>query len=123
MAKVLFLEDNPDMLQMFSEILELDGHTVITGKSGREGVALLEAHKDSPPQIIITDGSMPVMDGWAFLDWLRRNSPWTQLPCIIISGHVEEQQRARIMGANLFLLKPFQYKELERAITNLVGEM
>jgi two-component system chemotaxis response regulator CheY len=118
MTRVLLLEDNIDMLQMLTQVLEWGGYEVITGRSGREGIALLD-DADLPPDLIISDLLMPDIDGLAFLDHVRAHPTWGNMPFIMMSAHSSSQERqaAADHGADDFLVKPFNLDDFQRILS------
>ncbi len=108
MPSILLLEDNADMLTMLSQVLEWNGHEVMAGRNGHEGLSLLSqvAHM---PGLIICDLLMPGMDGTTFLACVRANPDWANIPFVMMSAHSadEERKNALALGADGFLVKPF----------------
>lgn len=118
MTTVLLLEDNADMLLMMSQVLEWGGYSVMGGRSGQEGIQLLENHS-AMPDIIISDLLMPIMDGIAFLRAVRQNPDWADIPFVVMSAYssAEDRHNALSNGADDFLVKPFTLEDFQ-AILN-----
>jgi len=114
MGRILLLEDNPDMLSALIELFELQNHLVVTGQSGRDG--LDELSNNQQFDLIISDISMPYMDGLTFLQEVRKNSTWENIPITIMSGHVNDEQTAINAGANAFISKPFRIADLHKLL-------
>lgn len=117
MTSILLLEDNADMLNMLAQVLEWGGYEVIAGRSGQAGIDLLEAGAQLP-DIIISDLLMPEMGGLEFLDYVRSNEHWADLPVIIMSAHSssKDQQEAMQHGADDFLVKPFNLEDFNEIL-------
>lgn len=117
MTLVLLLEDNPDMLAMLSQVLEWGGYDVVKGYGGRQGVEILETTAQLP-DIILSDLSMPDMDGFEFLANVRANPTWAGIPLVIMSAHSSsnEQRNALEHGANDFLVKPFSLADFQKIL-------
>lgn len=117
MTTILLLEDNANMLAMLSQVLEWGGYSVIGGRSGHDGLALL-TELSSPPDIIISDLIMPNMDGIAFLRHVRQNPNWANIPFVMMSAHSSntERQNALRHGANDFLVKPFNLEAFQAVL-------
>lgn len=107
------------MMELIADLLELEDHTVHTCKNGKEALSFLE--QNPAPDIIITDLIMPVMDGVSFLKHLRSQAKWSQLPCLVISGDPNDRQRALDSGADDFLVKPFQSRDLRAVLARLLS--
>ena len=117
MTRILLLEDNADMLTMLAQVLEWGGHEVIMGRDGLEGIEILE-NSDLPPTVIISDLSMPDMDGIEFLQHLRSTPEWADMPYVIMSAHSspEDRRRALSAGADDFLVKPFNLDDFQKVL-------
>jgi DNA-binding response OmpR family regulator len=116
MALILILEDNSDMLLTLTEALELNNHSVIGVKNGHAGIKTLQ--QNAPlPDLIISDLNMPEMNGIEFLAQMRHHDDWSSIPIVIMSGRNSDEFNVIEAGASAFLIKPFQYKELD-AILN-----
>jgi CheY-like chemotaxis protein len=116
---ILVLEDNPNILDLLSEALEINGYDTVSGTSGCEGLEYLH-HSDRMPDLIICDLLMPEMDGFSFIKELRRNPLWSQIPVIVVSGYHNEERHALEIGANVFIVKPFNMDKLDTTIRWLV---
>jgi CheY-like chemotaxis protein len=102
---VLVVDDEPDSLDVASRILKHYGAQVHTATNGQEG---LEAVRKLRPRFIISDLSMPVLDGWGFLEELKRNRDTLEIPVIALTAHamVGDRQRAIVAGFHNYLTKP-----------------
>jgi DNA-binding response OmpR family regulator len=103
-VKVLFIEDDPAVAEMYKLKLELDGYTVTVAKDGEEG---LQIATDSPPDIIFLDTRLPKMDGFAVLERLRSTERTAEVPVIILSNYGERElvDRGLKLGALEYLIK------------------
>jgi CheY-like chemotaxis protein len=118
MATILLVEDNPDMLAMLTQVLEWDkAHTVIPGRSGQEGLEIL-SRVDALPDLIISDISMPEMDGLTFLKRVRSSEHWSGIPFVVMSARAsaEERRSAQENGAEDFLVKPFSLEDFQTVL-------
>ena len=84
--KILIIEDNPEILDNISEILELDGYEILKAQNGKQGV---EVAINNQPDLIICDITMPVMDGYAVLHMLQKNEKLQNIPFIFLSAKNE----------------------------------
>lgn len=84
--RILIVEDEPDAREALKEILEIEGFNVVTAENGREGLALLKTVEE--PCLILLDLMMPVMNGWEFLEALRRQEQHVlaTIPVVVVSA-------------------------------------
>jgi CheY-like chemotaxis protein len=85
-ATVLVVDDDPDTVDTMREILEEEGHTVLSARNGLEG---LEVALRSVPDLVLLDLDMPVMDGRAFLEALRQAPTLADVTVVVLSGTAE----------------------------------
>ena len=92
--KILIVDDDPDILDALTMILESKGYQVITAQDGIEGLANLKAEK---PDLLILDLLMPKMDGFAVCKELQdpRWSKYRDIPILILTSVREEASRRR----------------------------
>ena len=120
MARVLVVDDHPDILALTVAVLELAGHEVDTAENGREAVEKAVDHK---PDAIVLDIMMPVMDGLAALKILQ-SQPTSHIPVLLMSAKtdVSDVETGLAAGAVGYLTKPFDPKallgELSRALSS-----
>src|SRR5437868_2416128 len=105
MASILVVDDSTVVRRMLAFILEKSGHDVSFATNGDEG---LEALRDRRPDLIISDVTMPVMDGMAFLRRIRADAASRAIPVIMLtaSGEVEQHRAIAEIGVNGFATKP-----------------
>ena len=114
-ATALVVEDDPSLLLGLKELLEIaKGQyqlNVLTAANGQEG---LEAMRFQQPDIIISDIMMPIMDGYAFLEQVRKNSAWLQIPFIFLTakGEHADVHRGLRSGVEAYITKPYDTDEL-----------
>lgn len=115
MKKILLIEDNPDIRENTSEILQLAQYEVLTAENGKEGVQL--ALKELP-DLIICDIMMPVLDGYGVLHLLSKNETTAGIPFIFLTAKADrgDVRKGMSMGADDYLTKPFNDQELLSAI-------
>ncbi len=106
MARVLVIDDEPDVRWLIRMSLERAGHEVLDAEDGLRGVALaMKQH----PDVIVLDLMMPVMDGYTVLDELAKDARTAGIPVLVLSARAipAEAKRATEAGARRFLEKPF----------------
>lgn len=121
MAKVLVVDDDPDILELVARTIRKDEHQVITAASGAE--ALQTVAERGGPDLAVLDVSMPEMDGLELLAALRRMDHLEQLPAIFLSARVQESDidAGRAMGA-VYLTKPFVASALRTTLARLLAQ-
>lgn len=115
MKKVLIVDDDITLRTALTRYLENRGYSVQAAASGLEGLATFEA---DPPDLIVSDVMMPGMDGLEFCRRLRSTRPGQLVPFIFLSSRNELDDRVEghRIGADDYLVKPFEMKELEAKI-------
>ena len=99
--RILVVEDNPVASQQFAAVLAGQGYDVVAARDGQAALEFLAANP--PPDLILLDLLMPVLDGWQFLNLL----PQPQVPVIVASSTTPEPE-----GCAGFLRKPVATEEL-----------
>lgn len=118
-AKLLIIEDNADLRAYLSYLLA--DYDILTAEHGQKAMEILYKSQ-SPPDLIISDLMMPVMDGFALLERLKSNDSWRHLPVIMLTAkaNIRSKLKALRVGVDDYLLKPFQEEELLARIENLL---
>jgi DNA-binding response OmpR family regulator len=103
-VRVLFVEDDPAVAQMYKLKLELDGYAVTVAPDGEAG---LKMAKESRPDMIFLDIRLPKMDGFAVLEELRADADTKDIPVVILSNYSEQElvERGLNLGALEYLIK------------------
>lgn len=120
MAKVLVIDDNPDVRNVITRILRNAGHDVLQAGNGIAGVdAVMEDHVE----LVITDLFMPDQEGIETIQQIREID--SVMPIIAISGSGGDEDSplydARLMGANLTIEKPFSVDVLLTGVEELLS--
>jgi CRP/FNR family transcriptional regulator, polysaccharide utilization system transcription regulator len=115
MKTILLIEDNNEMRENTTEILELDNYKVIAAKNGKEGVELAQKNKID---LIVCDVMMPVLDGYGVLHLLNKNPETASIPFIFLTAKAERSdlRKGMEMGADDYITKPFDDMELLNAV-------
>jgi len=110
-TRVLLVEDAPILRYAFGRLLRLHGFEVMEANNGREALACLSKFR---PQLIVTDLTMPVMDGVVLIERLRADPETADVPVVAITAEATEQaeQRAKRAGVDDFLAKPIDFNTL-----------
>jgi adenylate cyclase len=110
--KVLAVDDNPDNIQLITDIVSMLGHEVIPARNGREA---LDAVKASPrPDLILLDINMPGMSGFDVISQLKADEETAQIPVIMVTAQASVDYRVEGLGlgAEDYLVKPYSPREL-----------
>lgn len=113
-ATLLVADDNADMREYVRRLLS-DQYEVMTVANGLEA---LEAAVASPPDLVLSDVMMPLLDGFGLLKELRANPATVGIPVILLSARAGEEARTEGMdsGADDYLVKPFSARELSARV-------
>ena len=114
MKRILIADDDLGILEGM-EILLSRRYEVVTARNGEEA---LERLREGPVDLVILDLLMPLLDGESALVRLRESG--FDGGIIVMSAHADRLGRTRLLGADDFLVKPFEFRELERAIERLL---
>ena len=117
---ILIVEDNHEILENTSEILELAGYTVLTAGNGSEGLTLAISEK---PDLILCDMRMPQMTGSEMLEELKKNETTKNIPFLFLTASAEksEIQKGLDSGAFNYIVKPFDADHLVSVIADKIG--
>ena len=120
MSIVLVVEDDHDTADALSTALTARGYITTVAPNGREALRALTTR---PPDLIILDLLMPVMDGMAFLDVLRSYLRWSALPVIVVTAvndPVELDALQRFNVSQVFLKANYNLADLLETVTRLL---
>ena len=118
--QILIVEDNDLNRAMLYEILAGD-YQVMEAKNGREALEIVQQHGHSI-SLILLDVMMPVMDGYTFLDLIKKDEELSLIPVIVMTqnGCEEEEVAALAHGATDFAPKPYRPEVLLRRVAGLI---
>ena len=121
MATILIIEDNLEIRENITEILELEDHTVITAENGKIGILMA---RERLPDLIFCDLMMPLVNGYEVITELKRDGSTSGIPFIFLTASTEKQniQTGLSLGAVEYILKPFTTEDLLKAITNVFSK-
>ncbi len=115
MARILLVEDDEVLRQMTKTILQVDGHEVFVAENGRTALEIYPAIK---PDLVVSDISMPVMDGFTLLKQIRSLLDGSFVPFLFLTALSERSDllRARELGVDDYITKPFTANDLLFAV-------
>jgi CheY-like chemotaxis protein len=115
-GRVLVVDDDAAIRQFIQMALEGSGYEVTTAEDGQQALASV---RRTPPQLILLDMRMPVMDGWAFTRAYRETPP-PHAPIVVVTAARDAGEYAGDVEADAFLAKPFNLRELLGLVARLV---
>lgn len=126
--RVLIVEDNPHIVEMYSYVLkklaagELKGKVPLEVHFAADGHHALQQLAGRKFHLVLTDLYMPVMDGFALIEKIRGQSELRAVPVVAISaGGKDAQERALNLGVDIFLRKPVKFVEVLDTVKHLLG--
>jgi two-component system chemotaxis response regulator CheY len=115
--RVLVADDEPLIRTLVAFAFEAEGYDVDTAADGTEA---LEKACQQPPQVIVLDLMMPVMNGWDFLEAWQRQPASQAVPIVITSAGYRQEEQPQL-DVQAFLTKPFDLDRLIATVAGLVG--
>ncbi len=122
MTKILIVDDNVQSLQVLQALMQDHAYRVFTAHDGAE--ALTKARKD-PPDLVVSDVLMPVMDGFTLCHRWKNDEQLNRIPFIFYSGtYIDDRDRemATGLGAERFLIKPMETKLFLQILQEVLAE-
>lgn len=120
-ARVLVVDDTPQIRMLLRVNLALEGHHV---EEAADGQGCLERlRRDPPVDVLVLDALMGPVDGWATTAAIRADPALEDLPVVMVTASVQAHHRARAVavGVDLFVSKPFDPLDLVEAVAALVA--
>lgn len=116
-AKILVVDDEPDIVATIQCRLEANNYDVVTACDGREGLETAEKEK---PDLILLDTNMPVMNGHRMLEKLKKHPELKNVPVVMCTAISEANDIAAAMSYGIadYVTKPFDCTELLEKIAN-----
>ena len=119
-AEILVVDDNTDLRNYVSSILQQQGYQVWTARNGAEGFQIAQMQH---PQLIVTDLMMPMVSGLEMIQMLRQEESTRGTPIVLLTAKADEDTRLEGVeqGADAYLSKPFNDRELLAEVRNLLA--
>jgi CheY-like chemotaxis protein len=125
--RVLIVEDNPHIIEMYSYVLKKLAATDLKGKRqlevhfAPEGHSALTMLRASVFDLVMTDLYMPVMDGFQLVESIRLDDQLRRLPVVAISaGGADAKARVEKLGVDVFMRKPVRFAEVMETVKSLL---
>ena len=109
--RVLVVDDEVGIRATVSAMLEIEGYAVAEAANGADALAALE---NDPPDVLLLDMRMPVLDGWAFAAEMRRRNH--AIPIVVMTAARDAARWAGEVAATAFIAMPFGYDDLSAAV-------
>ena len=119
---VVVIDDEEDSLEVAEIILLEYGANVHTASDGAEGLKVV---KEVRPRFVISDLSMPHMDGWAFISGLKEDPATIDIPVIALTAHamIGDRERAIAAGFHNYLTKPLTVNTFMQDLVRLLVDI
>ena len=114
---ILIVEDDDDIREALTQILQLEGYAVREAANGSEALDISAQHP--VPSLILLDLMMPVMDGWQFRTEQLKDPALSKVPVVVISADASVHEKVAMFGAATVLPKPISLDRLLRAVEAL----
>jgi two-component system copper resistance phosphate regulon response regulator CusR len=121
--RVLIIEDTPSTIDLLEQIVSRAGYTSVLARRGAEGLRIL---REEGADLVLLDLMMRDMDGWTFLETIRADERFAELPVFIISARHprEDPHRMESHGAmfQAYFVKPFEVEELLAGLAEMLPQ-
>ena len=120
--KIVYIEDELDMIDLVRLILGQKGYEVVGAIGGREGLTIV---RQELPVLVLLDLMMPDMDGWEVYQQMRAEEATREIPVIIITA--KAQSIDKVLGLNIakvddYISKPFSPQELIDSVERVIAK-
>ncbi len=119
MKKILIVDDEPNIVMTLEYTFKKLNFEVFIARDGQEALDILE---NQLPDIIILDVMMPMVDGFATLEQIKKDKRLNHCKVIFLSAKNKEKdiEKGLALGANLYVVKPFSIKKLVEQVNELI---
>jgi chemosensory pili system protein ChpA (sensor histidine kinase/response regulator) len=117
---VMVVDDSITVRKVTTRLLERNGFSVLTAKDGVDAMGQLQ---DTVPDMMLLDIEMPRMDGFELATHMRNDDRFKHVPIIMITSRTgdKHRERARQIGVNNYLGKPYQENDLLDSMQHIIG--
>ncbi|MFV8322213.1 MULTISPECIES: response regulator transcription factor [unclassified Flavobacterium] len=119
MKKILIVDDEPNIVMALEYTFKKNNFEVFIARDGQEALDILEVQL---PDVIILDVMMPMVDGFATLEQIKKDERLRHCKVIFLSAKNKEKhiEKGLSLGANLYVVKPFSVKKLVEQVQDLI---
>jgi CheY-like chemotaxis protein len=119
---IVVIDDEEDSLMVAQIILDEYGANTHVGSNGEEGLALIRSVR---PKFVISDLSMPVLDGWGLIHKMLNDPALKDIPAIALTAHamIGDRERAIAVGFHNYLTKPLTVETFIQDLVNLLANI
>lgn len=119
MKKILIVDDEPNIVMSLEYTFKKNNFEVFIARDGQEALEIL---KNQLPDVIILDVMMPMVDGYATLEQIKKEERLKHCKVIFLTAKNKEKdiEKGLSLGANLYVLKPFSVKKLVEQVQGLI---
>jgi len=119
---ILLVDDDQKSLEIMVELTTFFGATAHRAENGKAG---LELARTVQPDFILTDLSMPVMDGWEMIKQLKNDPALAKIPIIALTAHamVGDREKALAAGCHNYLSKPLRPESFGKQLNQLLSDI
>ncbi len=119
---ILVADDDVGTRLSIGDYLEIGGYSVLRAENGQEALQMVEKFQ---PHLIVTDVTMPRMDGYEFIRQVRQQPAFRLLPVVFLTARTETHERIRgyQLGCDVYLPKPFELQELGAVVRHLLERL
>ena len=119
MKKILIVDDEPNIVMSLEYTFKKNNFEVFIARDGKEALEIL---KNQLPDVIILDVMMPMVDGYATLEQIKKEERLKHCKVIFLTAKNKEKdiEKGLSLGANLYVLKPFSVKKLVEQVQGLL---
>ncbi len=117
--KILIVDDERDLLRVMTMRLTKAGYEIMTATDGREALVLIE---EAMPDLVLLDLRLPVMSGQDVCKKMKSDPKFKNIPIILFTASAggDIPERARALGADDYIIKPFEAEDLLKKIARLI---
>jgi DNA-binding response OmpR family regulator len=120
--KILYVEDEPEMIELVKLIFRRKGHTVVGALGGGEALQIVNEEK---PDLVLLDLMMPDVDGWEVLRRLRAEEDFKDTPVIVVTAKSQDIDKALglyIAEVDDYVVKPFRPGQLVKSVERVLSQ-
>ena len=118
MVKVLIVEDDIAMQQIFSEVLRIDGHTILCSGDGEDAIKQLNTHL---PDVLLLDINLPKLSGYDLIHYIHDAGVYHHMKTIIVTASNNFVNSPEADMVDIVMLKPISMPQLRKMVSRLTG--